>query len=328
MTDPAPPDVADLRAAADRLRGVAVRTPLLRAPALDATLGATCVVKPEMLQRTGSFKFRGAYNKISRLPNRANVNGVVAFSSGNHAQGVACAAQLLGVPATIVMPSDAPEMKIANTRAYGAEVQLYDRFFEQREAIADRIVAERGATLIRPYDDPDVIAGQGTCGLEIVEQAGALGIALDTVLICCGGGGLAAGCALAVHDAWPGAAIYAVEPAGFDDHARSLTAGTRVRNAATTGSICDSLLAPTPGELTFAVNRGHLAGGLVVRDDEVTAAMAYAYRVLKLVVEPGGAVPLAAALAGRLDLSGRRVGIVMSGGNVDAATFARSIAAA
>jgi threonine dehydratase len=319
------PTISDVRAASDRLRGSAVQTPLLRIPALDDELGATVVIKSEVLQRTGSFKFRGAYNKISLLSNAAKAAGVVAFSSGNHAQGVACAAQALGVPATIVMPSDAPAMKIANTRNYGAEVQLYDRFFEQREDIADRIVNERGATLIKPYDDPDIMAGQGTCGLEVVDQAGKLDIELDTFLICCGGGGLAAGCSLALHDAWPNAAIYAVEPERFDDHARSLATGRRLRNVATAGSICDALLAPTPGELTFAVNRRHLAGGLAVSDDEVRTAIAYAYRVLKLVVEPGGAVALAAVLAGRLDLRGRRVGIVLSGGNVDAAAYAHYI---
>ena len=325
MADSRVPTVADVHAAGARLQGIAVRTPLLHAPALDDALGATCVIKPEMLQRTGSFKFRGAYNKISQLPDTAKAGGVVAFSSGNHAQGVACAARALGVPATIVMPGDAPDMKIANTRAHGAEVQLYDRFFEQREAIADRLVAERGATLIKPYDDPDIIAGQGTCGLEMAEQARELGLELDIVLICCGGGGLAAGSALAIHEAWPDAAIHAVEPAGFDDHARSLATGERVRNAASTGSICDALLAPTPGELTFAINRAHLAGGLAVSDDEVITAIAYAYRAFKLVVEPGGAVPLAAALAGRVDLRGRRVGLVLSGGNVDASAFAAYI---
>ncbi len=300
---------------------------MLRSADLDAALGATCVIKPETLQHTGSFKFRGAYNRLSQLPPDARQRGVVAFSSGNHAQGVACAAQRLGTPATIVMPRDAPAMKIANTRAFGAEVQLYDRYFEQREAIADRLVNERGATLIKPYDDPAVIAGQGTCGLELAEQSAEAGLALDTVLVCAGGGGLAAGCALALHDARPTTKIYAVEPEGFDDHARSLAAGARVRNPEESGSICDALLAPVPGELTFAVNQDHLAGGLAVADSEVVAAVAYAYRVLKLVVEPGGAVTLAAALAGRLDLRGRRVGLILSGGNVDPAAYARYIAA-
>lgn len=320
------PGIREVYAAAERLVGQAVRTPLLRAPALDAELGADVFVKPETLQRTGSFKFRGAYNTIRQLSGTAKANGVVAFSSGNHAQGVASAAQLCGVTATIVMPSDAPAVKIANTRAHGAEVQLYDRFFEEREAIADRLVAERGATLIKPYDDPRIIAGQGTCGLELVDQIEALGQSLDVLLVCCGGGGLAAGCALAIHDRWPRASVYAVEPAGFDDHARSLRAGTRVRNAATTGSICDALLAPTPGDLTFAINRRHLAAGLAVTDAEVTAAIAYAFRVLKLVVEPGGAVTLAALLSGRIDVRGQRVGLILSGGNVDGGAFASYIA--
>lgn len=320
------PGIAQVRSAAESLRGVAVRTPLLRHPGLDAALGATCVIKPETLQRTGSFKLRGAYNRMRQLSDAERARGVVAFSSGNHAQGVACAAQLLGIPATIVMPADAPAMKIANTRAYGARVQLYDRFFEQREAVADRLVTESGATLIRPYDDPAVIAGQGTCGLELTEQAGTENLELDTVLVACGGGGLAAGCAMAVHDAWPSAVIYGVEPVGFDDHARSLAAGERVRNPEGTSSICDALLAPTPGARTFAINRRHLAGGLAVTDAEVVAAVAYAYRALKLVVEPGGAVTLAAALAGRLDLRGRRVGLILSGANVDPAAFADYIA--
>ena len=321
-----PPDFADIEAAAARLAGVAVMTPLLNAPALDARLGGQVLIKAETLQRTGSFKFRGAYNTIRQLPDSARDGGVVAFSSGNHAQGVAQAARLCGLPAVIVMPADAPDMKVANTRADGAEVQLYDRYFEDREAIAARLVTERGATLISPYDDPRIIAGQGTCGLEIARQSVAAGGPPDTVLICCGGGGLAAGSALALKHLAPSAEILAVEPEGFDDHRRSLAEGQRVTNPPGSRSICDALLAPTPGALTFEVNRRHLDGGIAVSDAEVRAAVAFAYRRLKLVVEPGGAVCLAALLAGKVATAGRRVAIVLSGGNVDPATFGEIIA--
>lgn len=320
------PTAADVHDAATRLHGAVVRTPLIRFSALDAALNATCLIKPETLQHTGSFKFRGAYNKISQLPDDTKQNGVVAFSSGNHAQGVAHAAQLHGIPATIVMPSDAPRMKIDNTRSYGAEVRLYERYFENREAVAADLVANQGATLIKPYDDPDIIAGQGTCGLEIAADLDAQGLTPDVALICCGGGGLAAGSAIALHDRFPGCEIYAVEPAGFDDHARSLAAGRRVRNEGGATSICDALLAPTPGELTFDVNRRHLAGGLAVGDDEVRAAMRYAFRTMKLVVEPGGVVTLAAALSEKLDLADRTCVMVLSGGNVDPSTYCEVLA--
>lgn len=315
----------DVAAAVERLRGIAIETPLLNVPALDARTGARILIKPEILQRTGSFKFRGAYNKLSQLPSSARQAGVVAYSSGNHAQGVAHAAQLLNIPATIVMPADAPRTKIENTRGYGADVRLYDRERENREEVAAAIVAERGALLVKPYDDPDVVAGQGTCGLEIARQAEARGLDIDALLVCCGGGGLAAGSALAMRELSPATQVYTVEPAGFDDHARSLAAGRRIRNDPAVRSFCDALRAPTPGELTFEVNRRLLSGGLAVSDAEVVAAMAFAFRVLKLVVEPGGAVCLAAVLAGRLDLAGRTVAITLSGGNVDADTFCETI---
>jgi threonine dehydratase len=320
------PTFADVEAAAARLAGRAVVTPLLEFPVLDDEVGGRVLIKPEVLQRTGSFKFRGAYNKISQLPETKRPAGVVAYSSGNHAQGVAAAARLLGVPATIVMPADAPAIKIENTRGHGAEVLLYDRYREAREEVAARLVAERGATLVRPYDDPDIIAGQGTCGLEIARQAAALGRRLDTLLVCCGGGGLTAGLALAMTELSPGTAIYTVEPAGFDDTARSLAAGRRVSNDAGASSICDALLAPTPGELTFAINRDRVAGGLAVTEDETRAAMAYAFRHLKLVVEPGGAVALAALLAGKIETRGKTSALTLSGGNVDPDFFATVIA--
>jgi threonine dehydratase len=329
MVEPAQhrkPTFADVEAAAARLAGWAVVTPLLEFPALDEQLGGRILIKPEILQRTGSFKFRGAYNKISQLPEVKRPAGVVAYSSGNHAQGVAAAARLLGVPATIVMPADAPAIKIENTRSYGAEVLLYDRYREAREEVAAGLVAERGATLVRPYDDPDIIAGQGTCGLEIARQAAALGQRLDALLVCCGGGGLTAGSALALTELSPGTAIHTVEPVGFDDTARSLAAGRRVVNDPGPSSICDALLAPTPGELTFMINRGLVAGGLAVTDDETRAAMAYAFRHLKLVVEPGGAVALAAVLSGKIEARGKTLALTLSGGNVDPEFFATVIA--
>jgi threonine dehydratase len=291
---------------------MAVITPLIESSALNKRIGGRILIKPENLQRTGSFKFRGAYNKLSQLPEAARGAGVAAYSSGNHAQGVAAAAALLGMPATIVMPADAPRIKIENTCGYGAEVVLYDRYHEVRDEVAAEIVAERGATLVRPYDDPDIIAGQGTCGLEIAQQAAALGAKLDAVLVCCGGGGLVSGTALALAELTPSTAVYSVEPKSFDDTARSLAAGERLRNDPAARSICDALLAPTPGELTFALNKQLLAGGLVVSDEEAAAAMAYAFRELKLVIEPGGAVALAALLAGRIEAAGKVVALTLS----------------
>ncbi len=317
------PNLADVAAAAARLRGIAVRTPLLESEVLNERAGGRVLMKAECLQRTGSFKFRGAYNAISQV----DAPAVVAYSSGNHAQGVAAAAKLLNKRATIVMPADAPAIKIENTRAYGAEVRLYDRARESREAIGAEIAAQTGAALIRPYDDARIVAGQGTAGLELAEQVKALGQDLDVALAPCGGGGLIAGCALALTGAFRGIAIYAVEPDGLDDTRRSLAAGERVANAPGATSICDALLLPTPGELTFQINRRLLAGGLAVNDDEVRHAIAFAFRYLKLVVEPGGAIALAAVLAGKLALEGRTAAVVLSGGNVDPALFAPAITA-
>ena len=321
-SDDLPVRFADVAAAAERLRGLAVETPLLESEALNELAGGRLLVKAEPLQRTGSFKFRGAYNAISVLRPAA----VVAFSSGNHAQGVALAARLLGIPATIVMPADAPRAKLDGTRALGAAVVTYDRATEDREAIGAELASRSGAVLVRPYDDPLIMAGQGTVGLELGEQATRRGAALDAALVCCGGGGLVAGCAVALARVAPGAAVYAVEPQGFDDTTRSLAAGERVANAPGGRSMCDALLAATPGELTFAVNRRLLAGGLAVTDEEVGEAMRLAFRHLKLAVEPGGTVALAAALAGKLPTRGRTIGVVLSGGNVDAALFADVLA--
>jgi threonine dehydratase len=314
---PGLPDFDDVRAAAARLAGHARRTPLLGATPLDELTGGRILLKLETLQHVGSFKFRGAYNRLAQLDAAQRRAGVVAFSSGNHAQGVACAARLLGVPATIVMPADAPRVKMRNTLALGAEVVTYDRLRESREQIAARLANERGAVLVPSFDDPDIIAGQGTVGLEIVEQAAELGLALDDVIVCTSGGGLVAGTALAIRALSPATRVWTAEPEGHDDHRRSLASGRRESNAPGTRSICDALLAPEPGVLTFEINRRLLAGGLAVGDAEVKAAIAYAARTLKLVVEPGGAVALASVLAGRIESAGRTIAVVLSGGNID-----------
>ena len=324
---PAPPGIADIEDAARRLHGLAVRTPLLDCPALSALTGGRVLVKAEMLQRTGSFKFRGASNMIGRLDDAARAGGVVAYSSGNHAQAVTAVAQMHGIAASIVMPSDAPRLKIEATRGYGAEVVLYDRYRESREDIAARLVRERGATLVPPFEHPHIIAGQGTVGLEIAEEMGARGLVPDAVLVPCSGGGLIAGTATAIRDRFPDAAVHAIEPEGFDDTARSLAAGRRETNAPDARSICDALLVASPGPLTFSINRRLLAGGITVSDAAVLRAMAFAFRHLKLVTEPGGAVALAALLDAPQRWRDRTVVAVGSGGNVDAATFRDALAA-
>jgi threonine dehydratase len=322
------PTAADVRAAADRLAGVVRETPLVADTPLDRLSGGRILLKLEPLQHTGSFKVRGAYNRLVQLDAAARSAGVVAFSSGNHAQGVAWAARRLGIHAAIVMPADAPRAKLEGTRALGAEVVTYDRERESREEIATQLAARRGATLVPSFDDPDIIAGQGTVGHEFMRQCAALGLLPDDVVVCCSGGGLVSGVALAVRDAAPAARIYAAEPEAFDDTRRSLAAGRRESNPRGRRSICDALQAPSPGVLTFALMQRLLAGGLVVGDDEVRQAMAWAWRELRVVVEPGGAVALAAVLAGRLDCAGRNVVVVVSGGNVDATLYAPVILAA
>ncbi|MBL28389.1 MAG: pyridoxal-5'-phosphate-dependent protein [Rhodospirillaceae bacterium] len=319
------PTFDDVVAAARRLRGQAVVTPLLRSDAIDAACGGRLFFKPEVLQRTGSFKFRGAFNRISQLSEDERKRGVVAYSSGNHAQGVAAAACQLGAPALIVMPEDAPRAKLEGTRNLGADVVTYDRYTQSREAIAESIAAERGAIIVPPFDHPAVIAGQGTAGLEAANQCAALGVEPSVALVPCGGGGLIAGVATALTARLPGIQVYAVEPAGFDDTTRSLAAGERQENDPGARSVCDALLAPKPGDLTFSINRRLLAGGAVVDETEVATAMTAAFRHLKLVVEPGGAVALAAALAGKVDLAGRTALIVLSGGNVDTETYRRML---
>jgi threonine dehydratase len=317
-------DVVDARA---RLVGQAVVTPLLESPALNARVKGRVLIKAENLQRTGSFKFRGAWNCISRLTAETVRGGVVAYSSGNHAQGVAAAAALMKLPALIVMPVDTPEIKKANTRSYGAEVVTYDRVRENREEIAARIATERGAVIVPPFEHPQIIAGQGTTGLELVEQAEQRGARLDAVLSPVSGGGLIAGISLAVKARSPGTQIHSVEPEGFDDHARSLKSGKRERNAKASGSICDALLSAEPGELTFAVNQSRLASGLVVSEAEVRRAMVFAFHHLKLVIEPGGAVGLAAVLSAKIATEGRTIALIASGGNVDPALFAEILTA-
>jgi threonine dehydratase len=320
-----PVSSADIDTAARVLAPFALRTPLLSSPALDKYVGSRVFLKPEMLQRTGSFKFRGAFNKISSIPHAARGGGVVAFSSGNHAQGVAAAAQILNMHATIVMPADAPLSKRERTKAYGAEVVLYDRDREDREAIARDIAGKRGATLVPPYDDPLVIAGQGTVGREIAEDMAALGIEPDIVVAPASGGGLVAGVATAVKARYADAMVMSAEPEAFDDHARSLRAGKREHHRGEGRTICDALMASIPGEITFAINSRLLTEGVVASDAEVGTAVGFAFRELKLVLEPGGAVGLAALLAGHIDGRGKNVVIVLSGGNVDAEMFARLI---
>jgi len=311
------PSFEDVLEAARRIAGHARRTPLLADTPLDALTGSRILLKLETLQHTGSFKFRGAYNRLAQLDAAERRAGVVAFSSGNHAQGVAAAAKLLGIAATIVMPSDAPRVKMQNTLALGASVVEYDRKRESREEIAARLASERGAVLVPSFDDPHVIAGQGTVGLEIAEQSAEMGVQLDDVVVCCSGGGLVAGTALAIKARLPSARVWSAEPVAFDDHRRSLAAGERLRNAPGGSSICDALLAPMPGEITFRINSALLAGGVTASDDEVRSAIAYAARTLKLVVEPGGAVALASVMAGQLEARGRTIAVVLSGGNID-----------
>jgi len=319
------PGFDDVQAAARRLAGVARRTPLLAGTPLDELTGGRVLLKLESLQRTGSFKIRGAYNRLVQLDDDARRRGVVAFSSGNHAQGVATAARMLGIRATIVMPADAPLAKLEGTQAQGADIVPYDRDRESREAIAARIAAETGATLVPAFDDPHIVAGQGTVGLEIMQQARELDLTPDQVLIGCSGGGLISGSALAIRALSPTTEVLAVEPEGFDDTRRSLEAGHRMTNPAGARTICDALMSPSPGVLNFALMRELLAGGVAVSDDEVRSAMAWGFRHLRIVIEPGGAVALAAILAGRVPTHGRTIAIAVTGGNVDAAAFAQAI---
>ncbi len=314
-----------IRDAAQRIKGQARRTPLLSSPFLDDIAGKRILVKPECLQHTGSFKFRGAFNAISALEPATRARGVIAFSSGNHAQGVALAARMHDAPAVIIMPADAPALKIENTRALGAEVILYDRDSEDRDEIGARLSAERGLTLVKPFDEPMVIAGQGTTGLEIAEDARAMGIESAEVLVCCGGGGLTSGIALACEAEAPEFRVRPVEPEGFDDVARSLRSGGIERNNATSGNICDAIITPQPGILTFPILHRLCGPGLVISETQALKAMAQAFLRLKLVAEPGGAAALAAALYLSEDIETDTVIVTISGGNVDPNMFRRAL---
>ncbi len=315
MSALSPPTLADIHAAQRRVAPHIVRTPMLRNAALDRQSGGAILIKPEVLQRTGSFKLRGATNALRRLAETAMPTSVVTYSSGNHGQAIACAAASLCIGATVVMPADAPAVKRDSTAFWGAEIVPCDRARDDRAAIAQAIAAATGAALIPPYEHPDVIAGQGTLALELAADAAAAGLRLDALLVPTGGGGMIAGCALALSDVSPATRIYAVEPEGWDDTGRSLAVGARLANTMQGSQLCDALLAKMPGELTFGINRRLLAGAFAVTDDEVRAAQAFSAGHLKLIVEPGGAVALAALLAGRFDASGKTVGIVLSGGN-------------
>ena len=325
MTTEAPFTLDTIKAARARLEGHAVLTPLVNNSQLDALTGGRVFLKCETLQRTGSFKFRGAYNALASMSEEERKRGVVAVSSGNHAQGIAEAARLFGIPATIVMPSDAPKIKTRRVLRSGASIVPYDRNNEDRNAIAMRIADEAGMVFVRPFDDHRVMAGQGTAGVEAAEQLAALGLEGEVGLICCGGGGLTAGVSTAWRSAYPTMDIYAVEPEDFDDTGRSLAAGERLANEPGARSICDAILTEKPGELTFPVNLANGVKGLSVSDEEVLDAMAFALRELKLVVEPGGAVCLAALLAGRVDVSGKVVLAVLSGGNPDDGMILRAL---
>ncbi len=321
MVRESPVTLTQIEAAAERLRGVAVLTPLLHSPALDQWLDARVLIKAENLQRIGAFKFRGAYNRLAQLTPRQRKKGVVAYSSGNHAQGVAHAAHLLQVPATIVMPADAPRVKMEGTRGWGATVRTYDRFSESRESIAEELAEASGATLVPAFDDLDVIAGQGTVGLELEQQLREHGLRADLLLAPCGGGGLLAGVSTAMRALSPETRIYGVEPEHYDDHRRSLKAGRRVRVESREFTRCDALTATIPGAITWPVNARNVRDFLTVNDEEVGMAISFAFRHLKLVLEPGGAVALAALLHEKLPVRGKTIVIVASGGNIDGALF-------
>lgn len=319
-------DIDMITAAAARIGTNLHRTPLLTSTGLDEIAGRRVYIKTECLQKTGSFKARGGWSAVSALPDNVRRRGVIAFSSGNHAQGVAHAARQHGIPAVIIMPSDAPSAKIESTKALGAEVVLYDRESEARENIGARLSAERGLTLIRPYDEPQVIAGQGTCGLEIASQAAEAGIEAAEVLVCCGGGGLTSGIALALEAKAPGLCVRPVEPEGFDDVRRSLASGGIERNNRMSGGLCDAILTPQPGDLTFPIMHRLCGSGLVVSEDDALRAMALAFRHLQIVAEPGGAVALAAALFQSDQIAGDDVICTISGGNVDPGVFSKALA--
>ena len=317
-----PVSLGNIQAAAERLRGVAIVTPILENASLNRWLGGRVLIKPENLQHIGAFKFRGAYNRLSQLGKEARANGAVAYSSGNHAQGVAYAAHLLGMQATIVMPSDAPDLKIEGTRRWGATVRFYDRATESRELIAEQIASETGACLVPAFDDLDVIAGQGTVGLELMQQTAQMDSTPMLVYCPCGGGRLVAGVSTAVKTLNSQTRMVGVEPEHYDDHRLSREAGERIRISPVQETRCDALMAATPGELTWQVNAHRVDEFVAVSEDDIARAVSFAYRHLKLVIEPGGAVGLAALLAGKPTLDGGTAAVVVSGGNIDPALMA------
>ena len=333
MSQSLPLSLVEIEAAAQRLEGIAVRTPVLTSRELDARVGARVFLKAESLQHIGAFKFRGAYNRLAQIPEQQRDNGVVAFSSGNHAQGIALAAQMLSIPATIVMPTDAPRIKLRSTEKLGATIQLYDRHNESREDIAESLAAQSGAVLVPAFDDIDVIAGQGTCGLELMHQIADLGAVPEYLLSPVGGGGLLSGVSIAVHNLHPGVQIYGVEPDSFDDHLRSRQTGKRVRIDGNKPTMCDSLMATSPGEITWSVTGELVTDFLTVTEEEVAHAISFAFRYLKLVVEPGGAVALAALLNNKLPGKGvgkgegkeESVAAILSGGNIDPELFCQCL---
>ena len=315
------PTVMDIKAAADRLKGKVMHTPILESTQINEQLGFRLLLKAESLQRTGSFKFRGAYNKISQIPIDKRSKGVIAYSSGNHAQGVAASAKLFGLPSTIVMPSDAPNIKIENTIGYGADVVYYDRKNDNRIEIADRISNETGGLIIPPYDDPDIITGQGTIALEVIEQIKKLGTKLDILIGPSSGGGMMSGCSLVINKHNPAVRLYCVEPEYYDDIGRSLEIGRRVRVQTKKQSICDALLVETPGELTFQILNKLNVKGLVCSEEDTLNAMLVAFKVFKIVLEPSGAISLAAALINKESMKGKTVLVICTGGNVDPTFF-------
>jgi threonine dehydratase len=323
-----PPEYSEIEAAAVRIAAVCVETPLLESATLNQRLGARLFVKAEGLQRTGSFKLRGAFNRLSQLDAAERARGVVAYSSGNHAQAVAAAAQMIGTHAVIVMPTDAPLAKLAGTRRFGAEIVQYDRYTEDRVAITERLMQQRGLVLVPPFDDRRIIAGAGTLGCELALQLRERDMALDALLVGCGGGGLIAGCATAFAQLSPATAVMAVEPLGFDDTARSLAAGQRLTNDTGARTICDALMVSTPGEVTFEINRRLLSGAVQVSDAEVITAMRVAWDEFRLTVEPGGVVALAAVLNQRISVAGNTIGVVLTGSNIDPKAFSAMIATA
>lgn len=312
--------------AAERIKGAAIATPLLENEWLNARVGGRVLMKAETLQHGGSFKFRGAMNRLSCLSDAERRRGVLAWSSGNHAQGVARAARLFGAPATILMPKDAPALKIAQVRAYGGEIVFFDRYTEDREAIGRAMAAERGLALAPSYDHVEIIEGQGTLALEAVGQAAALGAAFDAFIICCGGGGMTAGCATILAEVSPATQVYIAEPAGFDETWASIRAGTRLRADIAQKTLCDALATPTPGEITFPILQRLVRGGFSVTDDEVAETLAWAFKYLKLVLEPGGAAALAALYHRKFKAEGRVIGVTLSGGNIDPALYAAILA--